>query len=716
MDRKPINALPAGSVLVNGEKRYTVVRTLGAGGFGITYQVKRTVDGVPVSFAVKEFFISDVCERDATQSLVYPSPSRSRVESSLRDFVTEAGRLRDNGLHHPNVVSVSDVFKANNTAYYVMEYVEGESLSATIKGRGGKPFDEGTALAMMRGVLSALAELHDHRITHLDIKPENILLERGSSGDGTERPVIIDFGLSKHYDDCGEATSTIAGAGYSSGFSPIEQYAVLARFTPQADVYSSAATLYYVLTGRRPRPAMEVDLAEIASDLRRHGVTENTRQAIVRAMAMLKANRTPSIRQFAADLGLSLGSYGRMPQAKEAYADCTIAVAGADDTVVSGGGHHDTVSVGSVASDTVRTAGPLPPPPKRGSGRPWMKVAAVVALFVAVVVALILGLSGGESEAGAVAQDSLVRDKESATAQSEPLATVEEGDDKITREWSTHIDENSNLKGFLDAYGNVAIPATFDEVWHFAEGLAPVEVSGKRGYINKNGKFVIEPAYDFARWFSEGLAVVRPDENGKFGYIDKSGRMVIEPQYDSAFDFSEELARVKKDGETFYIDKQNRVAIPPQEGMVYTGEFSDGLADFKKDRKYGFIDKQGRVVIEPKYGYVPGFSEGLSPASNGNGLGFIDKTGKLVIPHKFVQVGGFHEGLSWAVVGTVNEPKYGYIDHSGKFVIKPVYDCGGHFSHGLAFVTKNGETGFIDKSGKFYPGKEYEVRRLLERK
>ncbi|MBO4977357.1 MAG: serine/threonine protein kinase [Muribaculaceae bacterium] len=246
-------ALPHGAVL-QGSQRYVIERLLGAGGFGKTYLASTVIAVGAIRakayVAIKEHFVSDLNEREAgTLRVTTPGTARSRqtVENSLRDFLGEARRLQQLGEGHPDIVKVNEVFEANGTAYYVMEYLDGNSLWSAI---AGKPMDEDAMLRLMFPIVDAVAYLHRNRLTHLDIKPQNIMLAVGDDGEVT--PVLIDFGLSKHYDADGNATSTVNTLACSDGYSPIEQYSGITTFTPAADVYALGATMLACLTGTTP--------------------------------------------------------------------------------------------------------------------------------------------------------------------------------------------------------------------------------------------------------------------------------------------------------------------------------------------------------------------------------------------------------------------------------------------------------------------------------
>ena len=287
------DTLRPGTVIRGPERAYTVIKVLGQGGFGITYLVTGKVKVGNISlegrFALKEHFISSLCSRDnATHAIQFSTPVADEVDRSMRAFVKEAQRLQSLGIDHPNIVKINEVFEANNTAYYVMEYLGGTTLRDYVEANGA--MSPVAAKALLRPVVEAVAMLHRNNIAHYDIKPGNIMLHEEESGN--VRPVLIDFGLSKHYNDRGHATSTLAAAGYTPGYAPVEQYAGVKEFTPQCDVYSLAATLYFCLTGHDPKPALELSAAEVERELSAILPPEEI-APILRALSTMPATRTP---------------------------------------------------------------------------------------------------------------------------------------------------------------------------------------------------------------------------------------------------------------------------------------------------------------------------------------------------------------------------------------------------------------------------------------
>lgn len=230
---------------------YRIERVLGKGGFGITYLAYDIAGERYV--AVKEFFFKDGCERgtDGHTVVVSTAAKKDLIERFRIKFNKEANLIKN--LDHHNIIHVYDVFSANDTSYYIMEYIEGETLADVIKARGH--LSESESREIIRQVSYALGYLHARKINHLDIKPGNIMLS-----DNGKRITLIDFGISKQYDrETGEATTTTP-VGISHGYSPLEQYHAggVSKFSPESDIYSMGATLYKMLSGVTPPNAVDI--------------------------------------------------------------------------------------------------------------------------------------------------------------------------------------------------------------------------------------------------------------------------------------------------------------------------------------------------------------------------------------------------------------------------------------------------------------------------
>ena len=276
--------LPCGSLLQGG--KYRIVRFIAAGGFGCTYEAEHVL--LEKRVAIKEFFMQDYCNREdyTNRVTVGTKTMHELVDKYKRKFIGEAKAL--SGLEHEGIVSVSDVFEENGTAYFVMDYVDGQSLAGLCK---NGPLPEKHALYYIRQVCEALAYVHDHNRLHLDIKPGNIMVK----ADGCT--VLIDFGASKQYDAAsGENNTTVPG--YTPGYAPLEQtQGDIRQFLPATDIYALGATLYCLLTGRPPlKPADRLNEGEgLDFPL---SISAATRHAVEHALEIRKKDRPQSVREF----------------------------------------------------------------------------------------------------------------------------------------------------------------------------------------------------------------------------------------------------------------------------------------------------------------------------------------------------------------------------------------------------------------------------------
>lgn len=299
------NSLREGTILNSGDTQYKIIRTLGQGGFGITYLVmgELKVGNVTTEakFAIKEHFPSTFCTRGYEN--VTPKPDKQQeYDRSKSDFVAEAKKLHSLGTQNNNIVKVNEVFETNGTAYYVMQYINGESLSSYVKSKGKLSYQE--TLTLLTPIFDAVDFLHKSRINHLDIKPDNIMLHDGITG---IVPVLIDFGLSVHFRKNGDKTSPKGVQGVSDGYSPLEQYAGIKDFIPATDIYALMATLLFCLTGEKPKSAAELKLSEIRFSLAKI-VPYDSIDGICKALNKSYEDRTSSISLLKADLGLSSSS------------------------------------------------------------------------------------------------------------------------------------------------------------------------------------------------------------------------------------------------------------------------------------------------------------------------------------------------------------------------------------------------------------------------
>lgn len=296
-----------------GEKRvYTIEKPLGQGGFGITYLATRKIGNIAQVFAIKEFFVKGQCWREeGNPRMMFPEAVEAKqdVKEWLHEFENEAELLNQTCKQTPNIVQVNEVFRANDTAYYVMEYLEGGSLRDIVKRQGA--LQEKVALSYILPVVKAVHMLHTMKqpLLHCDIKHDNIMLRKHV--DGVIEPVLIDFGESRHFNEKGDLTTTHTTAGCSRGFAPMEQYLGVTTFIPQVDVYALAATMYYAVTGDEPPFADDVTETRVLGKLPT-GLSDSLKKAIVHGMQKDKEQRTHDTQTFYKEVsGIDVEEYGQ---------------------------------------------------------------------------------------------------------------------------------------------------------------------------------------------------------------------------------------------------------------------------------------------------------------------------------------------------------------------------------------------------------------------
>ncbi len=284
--------LRQGTTLQGG--KYRIIRVLGQGGFGITYLAEHTT--LYKKVAVKEFFPKTFCGRnDTTSQVCVATEANGPIVTRLRQkFIKEAQNLAK--MDCPYIVRVTDVFEQNDTAYYVMDYIEGQTLAEMVKLTG--PMRAGQAIGVIEKIGEALEYIHSKRMNHLDVKPANVMVRASDL-----RPILIDFGLSKQYDTSGQQTSTTP-VGISHGYAPIEQYSDggVREFSPQTDVYALGATLYYLLSGKTPEQAPVL----ISNGLQcPPEIPGSLRGPITKAMSPSRDHRYPTVAAFLSAIGVN---------------------------------------------------------------------------------------------------------------------------------------------------------------------------------------------------------------------------------------------------------------------------------------------------------------------------------------------------------------------------------------------------------------------------
>ena len=278
-------ALPMGTILAG---KYLVGRVLGQGGFGITYvgwdiALERKV-------AIKEYYPSGQVSRNpGSRGLTWYTSVQSQQakQNGTQIFLKEARKMSKVD-DIPNVVRVRDLFQENETAYIVMDFVEGETLKARLEKTGPLPWEQ--AKGIFLPAIQAMEQVHQAGLVHRDISPDNLMLTPGG------KVKILDLGAAKDLSVNNGASSMQVAKG---GFSPFEQYTQRGSSGPWTDVYAMAATVYYTLTGKLPPVATDRVVEDTISweEPGLKALSAQALEALQKAMVISAKNRMQSMEE-----------------------------------------------------------------------------------------------------------------------------------------------------------------------------------------------------------------------------------------------------------------------------------------------------------------------------------------------------------------------------------------------------------------------------------
>lgn len=267
-------------------ERYEIGMAIGFGGFGVIYHAWDMQ--LEIQVAIKEYYPNGLVNRVPGQEkvVVYSGNRRDQFDYGKERFLAEA-RTMAKFSSHANIVNVYDYFEANNTAYIVMEYLDGISLKDYLKTVGGK-LPTATSLEIIRPVMEALKSIHAEGVVHRDISPDNIFILK------TGQVKVLDFGAARL--SIGDEEKTLSVV-LKPGYAPPEQYRSKSKQGPFTDIYALGATLYRMLTGAVPEESVDrlVDDQLVLPSALNPEIDKKLENIILKAMAINATLRFQSL-------------------------------------------------------------------------------------------------------------------------------------------------------------------------------------------------------------------------------------------------------------------------------------------------------------------------------------------------------------------------------------------------------------------------------------
>lgn len=273
--------------------RYTIERVLGQGGFGITYLGIDELHEKKV--AIKEFFPQGIVTRNIEYEdavTVTFVGEKDNYNKGKEKFLKEA-RIMARFSKDEGIVKAQDFFEINNTAYIVMEYLEGITLKQYL--RENERIEPEELLELFVPLIESLDEIHSQGLIHRDISPDNIMVLLGG------KIKLMDFGAARDYTDFGEKSLSLI---LKPGYAPPKQYQTHGVQGPWTDIYALCATMYKCLTGENPPDAIERVMDDNLKEISEFGipVSKQMEETIIKGMSISARNRYQNIEEFCEDL------------------------------------------------------------------------------------------------------------------------------------------------------------------------------------------------------------------------------------------------------------------------------------------------------------------------------------------------------------------------------------------------------------------------------
>ena len=500
MNEKYPLALSEGSVLAG---QYIIEGVLGQGGFGITYVATDYKSGSKV--AIKEFFPDTMATRDGTTVMSFTGERAEGFEYGKNCFLQEAQTLAQ-FIDIKNIVRIFTYFEENSTAYFVMEYVEGESFDEYIKKRGGKiSFDEASKLLIP--VMDALAAVHDKGIVHRDVTPDNIFI----CNDGTVK--LLDFGAARY--SIGDKSKSL-DVVLKHGFAPKEQYTRHGRQGAFTDVYSLGATFYYAITGKKLPDSIDrledddmIPPSNLGVD-----IPEDKEEVLFKAISVQPQDRFQNMREFSAALKGETALKDEAALNGEAVREIgkTVAVnAGASFGAPANAMQNpQNPQTGSVAEPTGQTK--KESPLKKGFVLPSIIVGGCL-IIAAVIIGIVVSTNKPRTNAD-LEQPTTVEKTEKEENQSQGSGTQAPGN---TGEDAPSDGEDASKEGGEDTSkddGSATTDKLNSSIMENIGYFSPVAISN----INNGGIVAESEAGTFVSVRGKGLCLYTCDSNGNGNY------------------------------------------------------------------------------------------------------------------------------------------------------------------------------------------------------
>ncbi len=267
--------------------KYLVGKVIGEGGFGITYIGFNMETDLPV--AIKEYFPSELATRDTSQGnviTIFSGEARDLYRDGLEKYLREARNLSMFS-DLPGIVTVKDFFYENETAYIIMEYINGITLKQHLTKVGGR-MKQNEVIKMMKPVLESMNKIHEVGIIHRDISPDNIMITKN------KQIKLTDFGAARVFDTEDNKSITVV---LKRGYAPEEQYRAKGNQGPWTDVYALCATMYRMITGVTPQEALERIIEDNVEPISKYdpNVWAETEYAIMKGLSLRAQDRFQTV-------------------------------------------------------------------------------------------------------------------------------------------------------------------------------------------------------------------------------------------------------------------------------------------------------------------------------------------------------------------------------------------------------------------------------------